>query len=274
MLHVKKILILVFCILLIGGGAFAFFTRQPKTPSNSIQEPLTEEIQEVEQSDTQQPTQVELPAQQSSSQSQPIPLKESPKKEETSIKEIPPNIVRFAIDTSASESSFTIDEVLRGEPFTVVGTTHDVSGDVMVDFSDPSRSALGTIRIDARTLRTDNSNRDGAIKRFILHSEDAGKEFITFTPTKISGLPKAFAAGIPLNLTITGDLTISGITRSASFAASNVSISPDSIIGDARSTIKRSDYGLIIPSIPFVANVPDEFTIALRLKANSQLLPE
>ena len=269
MLHVKKILLLVFCILLIGGGAFAFFTRQPKTLNGSIQEPPTEAIQEIPQSDTQQPAQVEPPTQQLSPQSQPIPLKESPKKEETSIKEIPPNIIRFAIDTSGSESSFTIDEILRGEPFTVVGTTHDVSGDVTVDFSAPSRSALGTIRIDARTLRTDNSNRDGAIKRFILHSQDAGKEFITFTPTKISGFPKAFAAGIPLNLTITGDLTISGITRSASFAASNVLISPDSITGDAHSTIKRSDYNLIIPSIPFVANVPDEFTIAVRLKALS-----
>jgi len=81
-------------------------------------------------------------------------------------------------------------------------------------------------------------------------------------------LPKAFAAGIPLNLTLTGDLTIAGVTKMASFTTSNVLVSPDTIMGDVQATIKRSDYGLIIPNIPFVANVPDEFIIGLRIKAD------
>lgn len=252
--HIKKISVIIAIILFVGAGALVFLTRPGKTPNGSAQESAirgTVSQSSVSQTD---PDGDGVPDTQKEEKEISVPTGQAVGNS-------------FAIDKTISEASFTIDEVLRGSPFTVIGKTHEASGTIIVDFTHPSRSTVGTITIDARTLRTDSQGRDGAIRSFILHSEDAGKEYITFTPKSITGFPKAFAAGIPFNLTIAGDLTIAGITHPEKFIASSVLVSPDAIIGDARASLKRSDYNLVIPNIPFVAHVPDEFTIALHLKA-------
>ena len=40
--------------------------------------------------------------------------------------------------------------------------------------------------------------------------------------------------------------------------------------GTAETKIKRSDYNLVIPNIPFVASVDDEFAITVNIVANLQ----
>ncbi len=177
-----------------------------------------------------------------------------------------PVVTQYGINAQSSQASFEIDEVLRGSPFTVVGTTKDVTGTISVDMTTPEKSSVGIIKIDARTLKTDSPQRDGAIGRFILHSSDSGNQYIIFAAKKVSGLPKVISKA-PMNLTLTGDLTISGKTKPATFEAKSVTITNGSMKGMAQAKIKRSDYGLFIPSIPFVADVPDEFTIKIDLTA-------
>ena len=55
----------------------------------------------------------------------------------------------YTIDTESSKASFTVDEVLRGAPFTVVGTTDQVAGQIAFDPTNPSAAQLGTITINA-----------------------------------------------------------------------------------------------------------------------------
>ena len=67
----------------------------------------------------------------------------------------------FRISQDASEVSFSIDEVLRGNPTTAVGTTSKVAGDIVIDggnsyFKDDVRrarqlSATGIHYVDAGT---------------------------------------------------------------------------------------------------------------------------
>lgn len=287
MLHdMKKVLSLAVGIILIGIGAFLFLTRAPQEPPNTtIDTQVSQNAQEIiptesTQTSTETPSETTNLQQPKTPESDVIKEDKAPQAEQKLAQKAPDSqkapvqpqveqarVIHFAIDKNTSEASFTIDEILRGSPFTVVGTTHEVNGSIDIDFSDPSKTKIGTIIINAQTFRTDSSNRDGAIKRFILHSEDAGKESVIFTPTAITGLPKVFAAGIPLNMTITGNLTIAGITKPATFTASNVLVSSDTVSGEATATIKRSDYGLEIPNIPFVASVPDTFQITMRLTA-------
>lgn len=281
MLHdMKKVLSLAVGIILIGIGAFLFLTRAPQeTPDATIDTQVSQDAQEITPTEstsatTETPSEAVNPQQPKVPEAQVVKEDKAPQAEQKPVQKAPvqpqveqARVIHFAIDKNTSEASFTIDEILRGSPFTVVGTTHEVDGSIDIDFSDPSKTKIGTITINAQTFRTDSSNRDGAIKRFILHSEDVGKESVIFTPTAIMGLPKVFAAGIPLNMTITGNLTIAGITKPATFTASNVLVSSDTVSGEATATIKRSDYGLEIPNIPFVASVPDTFQITMRLKA-------
>ena len=63
--------------------------------------------------------------------------------------------VVFNITPEQSQVSFTLTEELRGQPTTVVGTTDQVAGQIAVDFANPANSQVGEIRINARTLATD-----------------------------------------------------------------------------------------------------------------------
>lgn len=157
----------------------------------------------------------------------------------------------YRISQEKSTATFTIDEMLRGKPFTVIGTTNQIAGDIAV-----SAEALevGTITINARTLKTDSTQRDGAIARLILQSEKPENEFITFKPTSVEQI------GEGMVYRVTGDLTISGITKPAVLDV-QMNTSAGTLTGTAEGVLKRSDYNLVIPNIPFVANVPDEFTI-------------
>src|SRR5262249_5069372 len=95
----------------------------------------------------------------------------------------------YTIDSSRASASFTLDEVLRGSPYTVVGTTDQVAGRFTFDPANPSAARLGTITVDARTLATDDASRNRALGNRILDANTY--EYITFTPGELSGLPSS-----------------------------------------------------------------------------------
>ena len=57
---------------------------------------------------------------------------------------VPTSAVLYRIVPEESEVRFEIDEVLRGAPTLVVGTTNQVAGDFIIDFADLAASQLGT----------------------------------------------------------------------------------------------------------------------------------
>jgi polyisoprenoid-binding protein YceI len=173
----------------------------------------------------------------------------------------------FTIDPSSSEAKFTIDEVLHGNPKTVVGTTDQVAGQASLDIADPSTLKIGTIEINARTFATDENQRNNAIRRFILSTDQY--EFIDFAPTQIDGLPTSIDAGTPFSFTVTGDLTVKDTTNPVTFDVSVTLVSQNRIEGTATAKITRSEFGVTIPSVPFVANVSDGIGLELDFVATS-----
>ena len=163
--------------------------------------------------------------------------------------------------SEGTEARFLIFEELRGEPFTVVGATAEVVGRVRVDRSDLSASQLGEILINARTFATDSSNRDRAIRGPILGAEQ--HEFISFRPTAISGLSGAAEPGGEWSFTVEGDLTVRDVTRPVTFAVTARWSEGDVLEGEASAGVLRSEFGLSVPSVPFVANVADEIGLEL-----------
>jgi polyisoprenoid-binding protein YceI len=137
-----------------------------------------------------------------------------------------------------------------------------VAGDIAVTAQGIS---LGELRLDARTLATDSANRNGAMQRFILKTTTAGNEYIVFKPT--SGYAGTVSLGTPVSFDVAGDLTIAGVTKPAVFKVT-ATVTDTKVTGTATTRIKRSDFGLIIPNIPFVANVDDEFPVTLQIIAD------
>lgn len=173
----------------------------------------------------------------------------------------------FRIAPEESEVRFLIDEVLRGQPTTAIGSTDQVAGDILVDVANPANSRLGTIRVNVRTLRTDNEFRNRAIRSRILMSARDEFEFSEFVPTAITGLPDSVTIGEPIAFTATGDLTVRDITNEVSFQVTVTAVSETRLEGVAVATVLRSDYDLEIPQVPNVANVSDEVRLQISFAA-------
>lgn len=173
--------------------------------------------------------------------------------------------VVFVLDPSRSEARFIINEVLRGTPTTVVGATSNLAGELAVDFANPAAAEVGQIVINARDLETDNNFRNNAIANEILLTDQY--EFITFTPTAVSGLPTSAAAGETYDLQISGDLTITDQTRPVTFTASITPLNDHELAGLATTTIAYADFGLTIPFARSVESVEDTVLLELEFVA-------
>jgi polyisoprenoid-binding protein YceI len=173
----------------------------------------------------------------------------------------------FRISQDESEVSFEIDEVLMGQPKHVIGTTNQVAGDIFVDYATPTNTKVGEIRIDARTLSTDSELRNRALRSQILQSSRDEYEFISFTPTTITGLPDKIEVGQEVTFQVTGDLKIREITQPITFDVTATATTGDRLEGSAKADVTRDQFGLTIPNAPGVANVTNEVILNIKFVA-------
>jgi polyisoprenoid-binding protein YceI len=173
----------------------------------------------------------------------------------------------FEILSTESQARFLIDEVLQGSPITVVGTTDQVAGQIAINAADPQSTRLGTIQINARTLATDNDFRNRAIKNAILRTNDF--EFVTFTPTGISGLPASVTVGTPFTFQVSGDLTITDVTKPVTFEVTVTPTADNRIEGLATTSVLYRDFNLTIPDSPAVDTIADEVKLELEFVAQA-----
>lgn len=228
----KKIIFVCVVVVVIGVSLFFYLTRPAASPSTDIG--TATQGDQLQHTDT-QPTQT---------------------------------ATVYRISQTNSTARFEVGEVLRGSPFTAVGTTNQIAGDIEVNTSNPSASKLGVMKVNARTLKTDSTQRDGAIARFILKSNEDANEFITFAPTSLLGMPAKIESGVAVPFTIAGTLTIKGITKPATFTGTFTLGADGGLTGSARASVKRSDFDLVIPNVPFVASVDENVTVKIDIVAS------
>ena len=175
----------------------------------------------------------------------------------------------FRISADDSEVRFIINEILAGIPNTVVGTTREVGGDIIVNFQNPSLSQIGQIAINARTFKTDTEFRDQSIRGQILQSSTDEYEFIIFEPTQLTSLmTEPVQPGDTVEFQVIGDLTIVDVTRTVTFDTTVTLISETQIEGLARTEVLYADFGLVINPPPTVAGVEDTVILELEFVAN------
>ncbi len=171
--------------------------------------------------------------------------------------------ITFSIVPAESQVRFELDEDLRGQRVTVVGVTDQVAGQIRVDRERPWNTEVGPIRVNMRTMQTDNEFRNRAIRGQILLSAQDEFEFAEFVPTALSGLPETVAVGEPFSFQMAGDLTLRGISQPVTFDVTVTPASETRLEGSAQTTVTRAQFGLNIPSVPGVANVEEDVLIAI-----------
>jgi polyisoprenoid-binding protein YceI len=167
-----------------------------------------------------------------------------------------------------SQVRFLVDEILNGQPKTVIGVTDQVAAQIIIDPANPANVQMGPVTVNARTLVTDNNFRNRAIQNEILDTSEF--EFITFAPKSFLGLPDTGAIGETFVFQIVGDLTIRDVTKEVTFDAT-VTVDSDVLLhGLATAIISRQQMGLgLIELPPQVASVDDSVTIEIEFVAQA-----
>lgn len=188
--------------------------------------------------------------------STPLPT-EVPTETPTEAPQVPERSL-YRINSEESEVRFRINEILLGNPTEVIGTTRQVAGDFIINFSDPPASQLGEIAINARTLKTDNEFRDQSIRGQILQVAQEENEFIRFAPTElVSMTSEPVGVGQTVEFDIIGNLTVKNTTNVVTFNVSVTIDSDDRVSGFASTTILYEDYGINIEAPPNVSGIED-----------------
>lgn len=253
----KKLVMFVILGLVIAAVGVGIYVMRPSAEASA---PIQATPVQVQQESTPTTTQASAPGVQPSPTSLPAEAA-APMATDAAAGD---GVVVYQIVQDESSVSFSVDEILRGNPFTAVGKTNQVAGEIAVDFNNATVQ-LGVIQVNTRTLQTDSNFRDRAIRNEIL---DTGTyEMITFTPKSIDGLPQSAQPGDEISVSITGDLTIRDITQAATFTGKVTLAAMDRLEGTATATVLRSDYELVIPNVPNVADVSNEVHLEIQFVA-------
>ena len=161
-----------------------------------------------------------------------------------------------------SEAGYRVREQLANLPAEsdAVGRTSDVSGSItLVAAGDAAQLTEGSITVDTTTIASDKGQRDNRLRNEGLQTDQFPTA--TFTITAPVDIPAAALAGTSTDLTLTGDLTLHGVTTSVQIPAQAQLV--DGQIQVAGSLpITLADYQITPPNVGgFIVSIADTGTL-------------
>jgi polyisoprenoid-binding protein YceI len=171
--------------------------------------------------------------------------------------------------TAYGADTFKIDPVHSSVIFSVkhlgvtdfYGDFREISGTVAFDAADPAKSSVD-LTVPVEKIDTRNEKRDQHLKSPDFFN---AKQFptLTFKSTKVEGAGDTYS--------VTGDLTIHGVTKPVTVqfkkgAETKGQQGETRSGGEAKFTIKRSDYGMTFMNGP----LGDDVNIILSLEGTKQ----
>ena len=148
-----------------------------------------------------------------------------------------PTLTTWSIDPAHSHVEFAVKHLMIS---TVKGRFGIVTGTVQTDESDPAKGQV-EVEIDAASIDTREAQRDAHLKSADFFDVEKFPK-LTFKSTRITGVDGD-------SFTLTGDLTIHGVTRPVTLAVTSEGRGKDPWGGEragfsATGKIKRSEFGL------------------------------
>jgi hypothetical protein len=142
------------------------------------------------------------------------------------------------ISQDESQVEYNIYELLNGADTTVVGTTSEVAGDIIVNLSDLSQSEIGELSINARTFATDEIAVTTPLPASSSQSESDANEVHHLRADRHQRAGgQRQCVGATLTFTVTGDLTIAGTRQSATFDVTAPLDMADTLTGSAETSL-------------------------------------
>lgn len=171
----------------------------------------------------------------------------------------------YEIVPSESLVTYQVGETFAGRDFNLaVGVTSQVSGEVLVNFEEPSASEVSPIAVNIQSFRSDNFLRDERIQQAFL--ESAKYPLATFTPTELRGLPEDVSPDERLTFEIEGDLEVRETAMPTTFAV-EVWLEDGRLRGIATTQVLMTDFGFDPPAIADLIKARNEVALIFEFVA-------
>jgi len=179
------------------------------------------------------------------------------------------DLLHFVVVPEQSEASYIAREKLASLPVTseAVGRTNAISGDIYLTRQGLASSPPSVLRVDLRTLRSDETRRDNYVRNNTLQADRF--PYAEFVLERVDGFPPDYREGEEVALRLSGTMTIRGTSRPMTFDA-RARYGGGTLTGVAHATFKLSDFGLSPPNIAGFVTVEDEMRLQIVLVARLQ----
>ena len=169
--------------------------------------------------------------------------------------------IRFVPAAEGNEARYRVREQLVGFDFPndAVGKTSKVEGSIMIGADGKLVRDSSRFTIDLRTLVSDQDRRDNFIRRNTIKTDSFPNA--VFVPASAQGLPAVLPATGDMAFTLTGDMTIHGVTRPTTWQVKATRAASGAVTGTATTDFKFGDFGMTIPKVGRVISVDDKITL-------------
>ena len=163
---------------------------------------------------------------------------------------------------AGSVAGYRVREQLANLPAEsdAVGRTEDVSGSITVANDGGAASLMaGTLTVDTTTIQSDESRRDNRLRNEGLQTDQYPTA--TFKVTQPVAVPAAALAGTASDISLVGDLTLHGVTRSVQIPA-QAQLTDGKMQVAGTLTFPLSDFGITPPNVGgFILSISDQGTL-------------
>jgi len=169
--------------------------------------------------------------------------------------------MRFVLAIDGNEARYRVREQLAGIDFPsdAVGKTTRVEGSLLIGADGKVVRDSSRFTIDLRTLESDQTRRDNFIRRNTIQTDSFPNA--VFVPASAQGLPAVLPATGDMAFTLTGDLTVHGVTKPVTWQVKAKRIASGAVTGSATTDFKFGDFGMTIPKVGRVLSVDDKITL-------------
>jgi polyisoprenoid-binding protein YceI len=164
--------------------------------------------------------------------------------------------------TTGTQAGYRVRERLANLPAEsdAIGRTEDVTGSITVEANgDGARLTGGTLTVDTTTITSDESRRDNRLRSEGLQTDQFPTA--TFTLTQPVDVPAAALQGTATDITLIGDLTLHGVTKSVEILA-QAQLVGDTVQVAGSVTFPLSDFQISPPNVGgFILSIAEEGTL-------------
>jgi polyisoprenoid-binding protein YceI len=163
---------------------------------------------------------------------------------------------------TGSQAGYRVTEQLANLPAQsdAVGRTDKVTGTITLTTSGSTTTLTAAdLTVDTTSISSDKSQRDNRLRTEGLQTDTYPTA--TFKLTQPVAVPAAALAGTPSDVTLTGDLTLHGVTKSVQIPAKAQLVNGMVSVAGALS-FPLSDFGMTAPNIGgFIVSIADHGTL-------------